>query len=134
EDPPTLGPMVEEHTPLRESLPGIGLLPGAPTIELVGGPVCRRLARQGDLSWVALGEMTPHDILGLSHMGQKRLDSLVGAVTSLLGTSVVVAPSPPASTGGLTPTAVAALQEIAAWAVSKGHTADLAAAVTAAAA
>jgi len=57
-----------------DSLSGIDSMSGQPTIDPVGGPVCRYLDRERELSWVALGEMTPQQILDLSHMGAKRLD------------------------------------------------------------
>lgn len=126
--------MLHPTIPLRESLPGIDLLPGQPTIDLVGGPVCRHLDRTGERSWSALGAMTPQDILDLSHMGEKRRDALISNVVGLLGSSAV---GVPAATGDepvlLDAPTLAALREIASWALSKGAAEDLLGAIVAAA-
>ena len=126
--------MLHPTIPLRESLPGIELLPGQPTIDLVGGPVCRHLDRTGECSWAALGAMTPQDILDLSHMGEKRRDALISNVVGLLGSSAVGVPE---ATGDepllLDAATFAAFREIASWALSKGTAVDLLGAIAAAA-
>lgn len=114
-------------------MPGIELLPGEPTIDVVGGPVCRHLDREKERTWAALSEMTPRDILGLSHMGQKRLDALATNVVRLLGSSVIDdVDAANRQSGRIDVATVAALREIASWALSKGAADDLLTAIDAA--
>ena len=112
---------------LAELIPGLTNLPGAPD-ETIGRPVPAHLARRDDLSWSALGRMTPRELGQVPNMGPVRVQKLIDELRArvrrlgplLTAETGVASAGDPVGADILT-----ALREVANWAVGTGQTGSI---------
>lgn len=112
----------EDSTRLGEMLPGLDGLDGAPTWDVVGGPVLKHLNDRESVSWEALASLSPKQIALLHNMGPIRTKRVLSNLRSLVGADLDrrTQTGPTERTGrsasDVEVQLLASVQELAAWA------------------
>ncbi len=114
-----------DTTSLGELIPGLEHLPGVPDGAL-STPVATFLGRRGDLSWAALAVLSPAQLAQVPNLGPIRIRKLVDELRTRVARMGPVEPA--ASVDQPTTaeqTVLAALREVATWAVGTGQSGSL---------